>query len=130
MKRGFELLERAVGRSVNAVTVSTWFYGAESAGETGDALITLEGGQVMALGCAGDGSVLITRVVRESDEAPNMTTIRTEIPGLKGEVQGVSEGDSWLRIGIGERTILLTNADDQMVIAVDGKGLSKRYFHR
>ena len=97
MKHAFGLLRRIVGGLVQPVTVDVWFFGDEQTGEAGDVVLAFEDGRILVLGCAGDGSVLITRGGKESRDAPNMTSIQQTIPGLCGEVRFVESGDTWLR---------------------------------
>jgi hypothetical protein len=128
MKPGLELLRRMVGRLVQAATLNVWFFGDEQNGVAGDVSLALEDGRVLVFGCAGDGSVLITRGGKESRDAPNMTSIQQRIPCLRGELGVVESGDTWLRIQIGERTLHLTNFDDQLDVFVDGEGLPKEVY--
>jgi hypothetical protein len=128
MRPGLELLRRLVGRLVQAVTVNFWFFKDEQTGEAGDVSLALDDGRVLTFGCAGDGSVLITRGGQASQDAPNMTSIQQTIPGLCGELGVVESGDTWLRIQIGERTLQLTNLDDQLGVLVDEEGLPKEVY--
>ena len=125
MKKGHNLLLSRLGTYVQDVIVHVWLFSGDESGEMGEILIAFANRGSLALGCAGDGSVLITPGEKSVGNAPGMSTTKWKIPGLYGDLGKVKFGDVWLELEIGRRRLLLTNVDDQLEVAVDGEEMSR-----
>lgn len=130
MKHDIEKLRGAVGRDVSTVAIEVQFYGVETKGSLSAVLVDFTDGAQFALGCAGDGSVSVSRSRGNKGSAPGFVTEHRTVADLAGELRNVSIPPRALRLEIGEHQLLLVNEDDELSLTVDKKSLPQQIFRR
>ncbi len=131
MNKGLESLQRAVGGIVKQVVVEVVYYGVEKAGTVGDVGIELTDGCRFFLGCAGDGSIHVMRPGKvKVGNAPGIATLTRTVASLEGRLSEIIPDGASLQLRIGERTLEVTNNDDEMAVVVDGSSLPVGVFMR
>jgi hypothetical protein len=130
MRTEVEKLRGAVGRDVSGVTVEIQFYGVETKGTLNAVLIAFKDGAEFAMGCAGDGSVSVSRSRGSRGSAPGFVAERRTVADLAGELRDVSIAPGALRLELGKHQLLLVNEDDELSLTVDKKALPQQIFRR
>ncbi len=125
-----EELRKLTGKPIENVSMKVLFWGDDHEGEAVDVSVSFAGGRRYFFGCAGDGSILITQRRKQMGDAPNTNSEWRTLPNLQGELQEVGFGSTWLRLRIDDRILLITNDDDEISIAADGKSLCRDFYRR
>ncbi|MGH7960656.1 MAG: hypothetical protein ACRERD_02380 [Candidatus Binatia bacterium] len=123
MKRGADQLLRMVGNTVQSLMVEIMFFGLEQRGKIGEVSIAFEAGPRFTFGCAGDGSILVTRSHKQIADAPHTITVWRTLSGVRGELREALAEPNSLRLRIGDATLVLVNNDDEMEVTVNGESL-------
>jgi len=130
MKKDEEKLARAVGREVQSIVAEVLFYGVETGGALGNVLVTFTDRTRFSFGCAGDGTVSVTRSRGAVGNAPGYSTVPRTITGLTGIMEAVEPHGDTLRMVVGGHSVVLANVDDELSVTVDGDSLPSGTFQR
>ncbi|MCC6742426.1 MAG: hypothetical protein IT175_01070 [Acidobacteria bacterium] len=126
-----ETLSSLVGSPIVRVVVQVLFYGVERLGAWGDMFLVFGNGRVVAFGCAGDGTILVSEVPEPARCAPPHTTIDLrELAGLSGQMDGFDEKGSRLTLAFQGGTLELVNEDDELLFRIDGAEPLAELLHR
>jgi len=132
MRNDAERLCNAIGQDITSVAAEVLFYGVEPEGYLNAVLVDFADSSQFVMGCAGDGSVSVTRFRGNKGCAPGFFAEWRTVGDLGGQLKlrGVSILPHALRLQIGQHEMLLINDDDELAFTVNGKALSPQIFRR
>jgi len=121
---------QAAGREVESVVAEVLFYSVETEGALSNVLVAFADGAQFSFGCAGDGTVSVTRSRGAVGNAPGYSTVPRTITGLTGTMEAAEPHGNRLRMVVGGHTVVFVNLDDELSVTVDGECLPSGTFKR
>ncbi|MFN8828811.1 MAG: hypothetical protein ACK50Q_01060 [Labrys sp. (in: a-proteobacteria)] len=130
MRSDIQEFKELIGKVVVSIKIRLLFYKQEPFGYLAGVQVLMDDGREFELGCAGDGSVHAFLIGHNYGDAPDFFTVRRYIDHVKGIVCSIVSEGSDLTIQIENRSIKISNIDDEIAVLIDGAELSRSLLAR
>lgn len=130
MENDIQEFKGLTGKRVVSVITRLLFYKEERFGYLAGVQVLMDDGRAFELNCAGDGSVCAFLIKHDYGDAPDFFTVRRHIDHFSGIMRSVVSESNDLTIQIENRSITVSNIDDEIAVLIDGAELPRSLLAR